>query len=152
MSIVCVVCVAEITAFGVDAAADLQTATRTQSGRANTWSARSSTGLTVFGTWTAAVDPKTGSVAGTWTLINEQGKTIMAGGWSATKSPNGWAGAWRAVVTGRKDEYSGEWTADIDLKANGTFADLFARAVKTVVSGSWRTGRQSGAWSIRVFE
>ena len=34
----------------------------------------------------------------------------------------------------------------------GAFADLFKRAVRAAVSGSWRAAGQSGAWSIRGFE
>ena len=44
------------------------------------------------------------------------------------------------------------WSADVDLKPDAGFADLFKMAVQTVVSGSWRAGGQSGVWSIRVFE
>jgi hypothetical protein len=98
------------------------------------------------------VDPKSGAVTGTWTVVNEQGKTMMGGGWSATKAPNGWTGNWRAAVSGRKDEYSGAWSADVELKANGSLTDLLAQGVETIVSGTWRAGRQSGTWSIRAFE
>ena len=117
-----------------------------------TWSASSQTGLTLKGTWTAAADAKTGAVTGTWTLDDAKGKTIRRGGWSAAKSVDGWSGAWRAVVTGSKGEYAGTWSASVDLKEDARFADLFELALKTIVSGSWRAGRQSGAWSIRAFE
>ena len=116
------------------------------------WSARSSTGLTLKGTWTAAADPKTGAVTGTWTLDDAKGTTVTSGGWSAAKSPTGWTGAWRATVSGSKAEYSGTWDATVKLKADAPFADLFEMSLKAVVSGSWRTGRHSGAWSIRAFE
>jgi len=122
-----------------------------QIGRQNTWSARSSTGLTLNGTWTVMVDPKTGAASGTWTLLDAGGRTTMRGGWSAAKSPTGWSGGWRASVAGSPVEYSGTWNATIDLKPNAAFADLFALAAEKVVSGGWRAGTKSGSWSIRAF-
>lgn len=121
-----------------------------RSARQNAWSARSSTGITLLGTWTAVADPTTGAVTGTWTLSDAKGRTQRRGGWSAAKSPRGWTGAWRAADSGSKAEYSGTWSAGVDLKADARFADLFEMAVQTVVSGNWRAGRQSGAWSIRA--
>lgn len=115
-----------------------------------TWSARASTGLTLVGTWTAIPDATTGTVTGTWTLANAEGKEVASGAWSAAKSPERWTGGWRSVVAGRAGEFSGTWTADGDLKVDGSFADLFEKAVETIVSGNWRTGGRSGAWSIRA--
>lgn len=123
-----------------------------RSSRPNTWSARSSTGRTLMGTWTAVAGPTSGTVTGTWTLVDAQGRTITRGGWSAAKSPAGWTGTWRAAVSGAKAEYSGAWSAGVDLKADARFADLFEKALQTVVSGNWRAGGQSGAWSIRAFK
>jgi hypothetical protein len=48
-------------------------------------------------------------------------------------------------------EYSGSWTGNLDLRTDATLADLFRRAAEAIVSGSWRAGGQSGAWSIRAF-
>lgn len=115
-----------------------------------TWSARRSTGVTFGGRWTAAADPKSGAVTGTWTLNDPSGRTVSRGGWSAAKSAKGWSGAWRAVVSGAKQEYSGTWNAAVDLSGDAPFVDLFQSALKAVVSGSWRAGAQSGAWSIRA--
>lgn len=123
-----------------------------QSARPNTWSAKSRTGLALRGTWTAVADPTTGTVTGTWTLVDAKGRTVRHGGWSAAKSPAGWTGAWRGAVSGSKTEYSGTWSAGVDLKPNAPFADLFEMAVRKVVGGNWRAGRQSGAWSIRAFD
>ena len=120
--------------------------------RANTWAARSSSGLTLGGTWTATEDPKTGAVTGTWTLVNAQRRTTASGGWSAVKSPSGWSGAWRAVTTGRSGEYSGTWTASVDLQPAATLTDLFAKAIDSAISGTWKAGGQSGAWTIQVFK
>jgi hypothetical protein len=115
------------------------------------WSARSSTGLTLVGTWTAVADATSGAVAGTWTLVDAKGQTLRRGAWSAAKSPAGWTGAWRASVSGSKAEYSGTWSAGMDLKGDARLADLFEAALKTAVNGNWRTARQSGSWSIRAF-
>ena len=121
--------------------------------RANTWAARSASGQTFGGTWTAATeDEKTGSVTGTWTLLDAQGRTVMSGGWGASKSPTGWTGNWRAVVSGRSGEYSGTWSAKVDLKGAGRFSEMFAKAVEAAVSGTWRSAGQSGSWTIQVFK
>ena len=118
--------------------------------RRGSWSASTSVGLTLSGTWTAVADPKTGAVTGTWNLIDANGKIARRGAWSAAKSPKGWSGGWRAAVTGSKGEYAGTWSADVDLEPDASFASLFELAVKAVVNGNWRVGRQSGAWSIRA--
>jgi len=120
-------------------------------GQANTWIATTSSGRTLSGTWTAAADPKTGHVTGTWTLIGTNRKTVAHGGWSAAKSAAGWTGTWRAIVSGRGTEYSGTWTATAELAANASLSSLFEKAAETIVSGRWRAGGQSGAWSIRAF-
>lgn len=140
-------CVIVVTTLSVYADAQAHLGGR----RVNTWAARSSTGLTLGGTWTASEDEKTGAVTGTWTLLDGQGRTVAAGAWSATKSPTGWAGNWRAAAAGKPGEYSGTWSARADLKPNAKFADLFAKAVETAVSGTWRAGRQSGSWTIQAF-
>lgn len=149
--ILCVLVLISVEGSGAPAAVLQGAAGAGQSARTGTWSARSSTGLTLKGTWTAVADPTTGTVTGAWTLDDAKGKTVRRGGWSAAKSPTGWTGAWRAAASGSKTEYSGTWSAGVDLKADARFADLFEMALQTVVSGKWRVGRQSGTWSIRAF-
>jgi len=103
------------------------------------------------GTWTAVPDPTNGTVTGTWTLVSGQGATIANGGWSASKSPDGWIGNWRAAnFGGSEHEFSGSWRSGVELKASARLADLFEKAAQTIVSGSWRSGSNSGAWSIRA--
>ena len=133
------------------AAAERQTPSVLGQRRVNTWAARSSTGMTMGGTWTVVEHLKTGGVTGTWTLLDAQGRAVASGGWSAAKSTTGWTGSWRAAATGQRGEYTGTWTAKVDLKPAGGFADLFAKAVEAAVSGTWRSGARSGAWTIRVF-
>jgi hypothetical protein len=89
-------------------------------------------------------------VTGTWTLVDTQGRVVMRGTWSAAKAVSGWTGAWRALVEGRQGEYSGTWAATIDLKPGARLADMFAKAVETAVSGTFRTRGVSGSWTIRA--
>ena len=127
------------------------TASHAPSKREGSWSAATGSGLTLLGTWTAILDTA-GTVTGTWTLVDAQGNARAEGAWSAAKSPQGWTGAWRSVMSGREGEYSGTWTAAIDGKADARLADLFEKAIQTVVSGNWGVNGRSGAWSIRTFK
>ena len=104
-----------------------------------------------MGTWTAILDTA-GTVTGTWTLTDAQNRTLAEGGWAAAKAPDSWIGGWRAVVSGKDGEYAGTWTADVTDGATTRFADLFTKALQTVVSGTWRVNQLSGAWSIRTFK
>jgi hypothetical protein len=133
------------------APADQQAPSALGQRRVNTWAARSSDGLTIGGTWTVIEHLKTGGVTGTWTLLDAQGRMAATGGWAAAKSTTGWTGSWRAAATGQRGEYTGTWTAKVDLKPAGGFADLFAKAVEAAVSGTWRAGPRSGAWTIQVY-
>ena len=133
------------------ATADQQTPSTLGRRLTSTWAARSSDGLTVGGTWTVIEHLKTGGVTGTWTLLDAQGRMVASGGWSAAKSTAGWTGSWRAAAAGQRGEYTGTWTAKVDLKPAGGFADLFAKAIETAVSGTWRAGPRSGAWTIQVY-
>lgn len=123
-----------------------------QGAQSNTWSARSSTGQTLAGTWTYVVDPATATVTGSWTLLDAQGRPVMRGAWSAVKARTRWTGAWRAAAAGSTTEHSGTWSARVALKPDAKFPDLFKLAVRAVVSGTWRAGGRSGAWSIRASE
>ena len=134
------------------ALAEPQTTPGDRLGRANTWSARSSTGQTFGGTWTAARDRKTGAVTGTWTLTDARSSTVARGAWSATKAASGWTGNWRAAASGRSREFSGTWSATVALDGDAPIEELFQQALRTVVSGRWRTGGQSGTWSIQAFD
>jgi hypothetical protein len=124
----------------------------TQGNRSGTWAARTSTGVTLMGTWTGEPDSTGTTVIGTWTVADAQGKTVANGAWSAAKSPDRWTGAWRSAMAGRSGEYAGTWSSGVDLNGRATFADLFEKAVQDVVSGTWRAGGQAGAWSIRTLK
>lgn len=117
----------------------------------NTWSARSAGGLTLMGTFTVVPDTIHGTVTGTWTLNRTDGSTMAQGGWSAVKSPSVWTGAWRSVVTGSNREFSGTWSASTSRKGRAGLPELFLKqTVEQIVGGGWRSGGDSGAWSIRI--
>jgi len=123
-----------------------------QSSKPNIWKATSTRGLTLIGTWTAVPDRANESAVGTWTLIDAEGRILAGGGWSASKSPTRWSGLWRANVSGSETEYSGSWGApDAGLRPNVPFAVMFEEAVRAAVSGVWRSGAYSGAWTIWAF-
>jgi hypothetical protein len=134
----------------VEAARGQTAPPRAQSRQPNTWSATSTTGLTVGGTWTVMPLADTAMVTGTWTLVGTGGRIAANGVWSAAKTPSGWSGAWRAAAVGRPSEYSGTWRANAKVRADAAFADIFASAVNAAVRGTWRAGGRSGAWSIRA--
>ena len=148
--LLCLLLVAAIDVSGAQAVVRRGADGAARADRSGTWSARNSAGLTLVGTWTAIPDPATGTVTGTWTLVDGQGGTLASGAWSAAKSPTQWNGAWRAVVAGRDGEYSGTWTSGVELTGDASFVELFERAAQAAVSGGWRAGSQSGAWSIRA--
>jgi hypothetical protein len=128
-----------------------QPPTVAQTGRANTWTARASSGRLFSGTWTVKVDAASGTASGEWTLFGADGRTAARGGWSAAKAAARWNGGWRASIAGGSGEFAGTWTTRVDMPADAPLARLFERAVEQVVSGSWQAGPQSGTWSIHAF-
>ena len=101
------------------------------------------------GTWTAE-DQQSAGVTGTWTLQDASGKILLQGGWSASKSAQSWNGAWRSAVSGSASEYSGTWTSSVAASAQANLIQMFESALRAVVSGTWKAGSSSGAWSIRA--
>lgn len=149
LSLICLLVVSAVGVSGAQEAVRLDSARLLPGARAGTWSATNGN-VAFMGTWTAVPDATHGTLTGTWTLMDKAGKTAAFGGWSAAKTNGQWAGVWRANVTGRAGEYSGTWTSTVDLKNALGFADLFEKAVQTIVSGAWSGAGQSGAWSIRA--
>jgi hypothetical protein len=143
---------AAVRASSAQGVARKDSAATAQNNRSGTWSATTASGAPLMGTWTAVLDSTGNTVTGMWTLTDAQGRTVANGGWSAAKAATQWNGAWRANVAGKQGEYSGTWTAGVDLQVGPRFADLFERAATSIVSGGWRAGRQSGAWSIRALK
>jgi hypothetical protein len=115
-----------------------------------TWSASSNAGRTLAGTWTAETHAESGGVTGAWTLRDTSGKILVGGSWSASKSPQAWNGAWRAVAAGGAGEYSGTWTAESSLAREAHLDDLLESGIRAVISGTWKAGPYSGSWSIRT--
>jgi hypothetical protein len=78
------------------------------------WSASSSNGRSLGGTWTAEAHQESGGVTGTWTLRETTGKILASGVWSASKAPKAWDGAWRSIAavggTWKAGGYSGSWS------------------------------------------
>lgn len=113
-----------------------------------TWSATAQSG-NLAGSWTAQTDPS-GGVTGAWMLQDATGTILLQGGWSANKSAQSWTGAWRATVTGRAGEYAGTWTSASSLPPQARLAEMLESALRAVVTGTWKAGPRSGAWSIRT--
>jgi len=113
-----------------------------------TWSATRQGGY-LAGAWTADAQPS-GDATGTWMLQDSTGRILMQGGWSASKSAQAWNGAWRATVSGRNGEYSGTWTSAVSLSPKARLAEMLESALLAVVTGTWKAGPYSGAWSIRT--
>jgi hypothetical protein len=141
---------AAVDVSGGQATARRDSAATRRTTHSGTWSAATGGGIPFAGTWTATADATHRTVIGTWTLVDAQRKPIANGNWSASKSADKWSGAWRANVADRPGEYTGTWTASAELKASGSFADLFEKAARTMVSGTWRAGAYSGPGSIRA--
>ena len=147
-SLLCVLMLTALTASSAQVLGQSTTIVRRDT-LSGTWGATNGS-VRFAGTWTAIPDTARGTVIGTWTLADPQGTTLAFGGWAAAKSGTRWTGGWRANVTGRADEYSGTWASSIALEANARFIELFETAAQTIVSGTWKSGGRSGAWSIRV--
>ena len=113
-----------------------------------TWSATSPRGV-LAGTWTAE-DQQSAGVSGTWTLQDASGKILLQGGWSMSKSAQSWNGAWRSTISGGSGEFAGTWTSSLSASPQANLIEMFQSALRAVVSGTWKMGSSSGAWSIRA--
>jgi hypothetical protein len=113
-----------------------------------TWSAATPRGV-LAGAWTAQ-EYESGSVTGTWTLQEATGKILMQGEWSMSKSAQSWNGAWRSAIGGSHGEYAGTWTSSVSASPQARLIEMFESALRAVVSGGWKAGSSSGAWSIRA--
>ena len=111
------------------------------------WSATAGT-RNFIGSWTASLKTSANVSWGTWRLLDTSGKILAEGVWSVRRAGEGWQGSWRADSSGRS--YGGTWKSDVKLPVSERFADLLDAALKEVVSGTWRAGQTSGAWSLRT--
>jgi len=119
-------------------------------GPRSTWSARTSAGRNLSGTWSCEIDQSAGTASGTWTLREGARRIVLRGTWSAAKSSKEWRGAWRALVAGQTGELSGTWTSSVSISPDGPLAGMFEQALGQIVSGTWQSAGQSGGWSIRA--
>ncbi len=116
-----------------------------------TWVASVGTGGPKFaGTWNAAPGEAPDTVAGTWSLQDQNGTELATGTWAAGKERKVWRGTWQARRPSGQ-VYDGAWRAQIELPVTSHLPDLFKAAITKAVSGSWRLGNFSGAWTIRAY-
>ena len=126
------------------------------------WAATVGQQRVLQGTWAATIQTATPDAAqGTWTLLDKANRVVLQGTWSAEKSPKGWHGTWAARVasprgaggrTASGQSYTGTWQASSKIVSGRTFAEMFEQTLRDQISGSWRSGRLQGNWSLRGFQ
>jgi hypothetical protein len=114
-----------------------------------TWAASAGSGAMLAGTWSAAPGTTPDTVAGSWSLRDPNGAESAAGTWAAAKEGKVWKGTWQARRPSGQI-YDGTWRAQAELPLTSQLSDLFGEAIAKAVSGSWRMGNYSGAWTIRA--
>ena len=113
------------------------------------WTATASPGQIFRGTWSAQVSLHNPNRAiGSWTLLNEAGEVVLEGTWSAQKAGQHWQGTWTAR-TMKGQSLSGIWTADAMSLNAESLAEMLKSAAAKEVTGSWRSGRHQGNWSLK---
>jgi hypothetical protein len=138
-----------VRAIDVSAEDQLRQAFKEQSQR-STWSALTTTGRTLEGSWTVEPASSADKASGTWTLGEGLDKTVLRGTWSAQKFSTGWSGIWRAMVEGQKREFTGSWTADFPQARETTIGELFSTVARDAIRGIWSADNDSGSWAIRA--
>ena len=113
------------------------------------WTATARPGQIFRGTWSAQVSLHNPNRAiGSWTILNEAGDLLLEGTWSAQKTGQHWQGTWTARPM-KGQLLSGSWTADAaDLNAD-SLAEMLKSTATKEVTGSWRSGRYQGNWSLK---
>jgi hypothetical protein len=89
-------------------------------------------------------------VGGTWTLRDQNGTELAAGTWAAGKEGKVWKGTWQARRPSGQ-VYDGTWQAQMEPSVTSHMPDLVEAAIAKAISGSWRMGNNSGAWTIRAY-
>jgi hypothetical protein len=115
-----------------------------------TWAATSGGGA-FAGTWNAAPGDAPDTVAGSWSLRDQNGAELATGTWAAGKEGKIWKGTWQARLPSGQ-VYDGTWRAQVELPVASHLPDMFEAAIAKAVSGSWRMGNYSGAWTIRAYQ
>ena len=113
------------------------------------WTATTGANQVFRGTWSAQVSLHNPNRAiGSWTLLNEAGEVVLEGTWSAQKAGQHWQGTWTAR-TMKGQSLSGIWTADAMSLNAESLAEMLKSAAAKEVTGSWRSGRHQGNWSLK---
>jgi len=102
------------------------------------------------GTWDASPGEASNTVAGTWSLQDQNGTRLATGTWAAGRDGKFWRGTWQARRASGQI-YDGTWQAPAELPVTSHLPDMFEAAIAKAVSGSWRMGNYSGAWTIRAY-
>ncbi len=102
------------------------------------------------GTWNAAPGKAPDTVAGTWSLRDQNGADLATGTWAAGRDGKVWKGTWQARRPSGQ-VYDGTWRAQLELPVASHLPDMFEAAIAKAISGSWRMGNFSGAWTIRAY-
>jgi len=113
------------------------------------WTATAVSNQIFGGTWSAEASLHNPNRAlGSWTLIDGAGDVILEGTWSAQKLGQRWQGTWTARP--RKGQLlSGSWTADATSPTTESLAEMLKSTATKEVTGSWRSGRNQGNWSLK---
>jgi hypothetical protein len=101
------------------------------------------------GTWSGAPGQAPDTIAGSWSLRDQSGTELATGTWAAGKNGKVWKRTWQARRPSGQ-VYDGAWRAEVELPVTSHFSGLFEAAIAKAVSGSWRMGGYSGAWTIRA--
>jgi hypothetical protein len=84
---------------------------------------------------------------GSWTATAGSNQ-IFRGTWSAQRTGKSWQGTWTArPIKGQL--LSGTWTADAASLNGDSLAEMLKSTATKEVTGSWRSGRYQGNWSLK---
>ena len=113
------------------------------------WTATSGPNQIFRGTWSAQVSLHSPNRAiGSWTVVNEAGDVLLEGTWSAQKTGLHWQGTWTARPM-KGQSVSGTWTADAASLNVESLSEMLKSTATKEVTGSWRSGRYQGKWSLK---
>ena len=113
------------------------------------WTATSGPNQIFRGTWSAQTSLHNANRAlGSWTLLNEAADVLLEGTWTAQKTDKSWQGTWTARPM-KGQLLSGTWTADAANLNVESFAEMLKSTATKEVTGSWRSGRYQGNWSLK---
>jgi hypothetical protein len=113
------------------------------------WTATAGPHQIFRGTWSAQVSLRSPNRAiGSWILLNEAGDVLLEGTWSAQKTDQRWQGTWTARPM-KGQLLSGTWTADATSLNEDSLAEMLKSTATKEVTGSWRSGRYQGNWSLK---